>query len=90
MMNTSAPYRLLAVHHLVEGRGHEPTPLDIDEVIEHLMVAAARIGQADRALRELRRISGSTRSEGLMADRLERNLTTLRDSGNNGGRCVYP
>ena len=40
---------LQAIRHLVEGRGYEPTPLDIDEAVEHLMVAATRVGQAQRA-----------------------------------------
>lgn len=34
---------LQAIRHLVEGRGYEPSPLDIDEAVEHLMVAAARL-----------------------------------------------
>jgi len=35
---------LCAVQHLVQGRGYEPSPLDLDQAVEHLMVAARRIG----------------------------------------------
>lgn len=68
---------LQAIRHLVEGRGYEPSPLDIDEAVEHLMVAAARIDKVDQARHALQRIAGSALSAGLMADRLARNIAAL-------------
>ena len=38
------------------------------------MVAAGRIGEVDWAVQELRQISASALSAGLMADRLARNI----------------
>jgi hypothetical protein len=70
----AAQVALQAIRHLVEGRGYEPSSLDIDDAVEHLMVAAGRIGEVDWALQELRRISASALSAGLMADRLARNI----------------
>ena len=56
--------------------------LDIDEAVEHLMVAAGRIGASDWALQELRRISSLATSAGLMADRLARVLSSIDESRN--------
>ena len=70
----AAQVALQAIRHLVEGRGYEPSPLDIDDAMEHLMVAAGRIGEVDWAVQELRQISASALSAGLMADRLARNI----------------
>lgn len=78
----AAQVAVCAVRHLVQGRGYEPSPLDIDEAVEHLMVAAGRIGASDWALQELRRIASSPRSDGLMADRLARVLSAIDESGN--------
>jgi len=78
----AAQVAVCAVRHLVQGRGYEPSPLDIDEAVEHLMVATGRIGASEWALQELRRISSSPRSVGLMADRLARVLSTIDESRN--------
>ena len=75
---------LQAIRHLVEGRGYEPSPLDIDDALEHLMVAAARLGEAEWALQELRRISASALSAGLMADRLARKIADFSHVEKNG------
>ena len=72
---------LQAIRHLVEGRGYEPTPRDIDDAVEHLMVAATRIGQAERAQQVLRQIAASALSAGLMADRLAWNIAALAEAG---------
>lgn len=70
----AAQVALQAIRHLVEGRGYEPTPLDIDDAVEHLMVSAGRIGEVDWALQELRRISASALSAGLMSDWLAKKI----------------
>jgi hypothetical protein len=77
----AAQVALQAIRHLVEGRGYEPTPLDIDDAVEHVMVSAGRIGEVDWALQELRRISASALSAGLMADRLARNIDAFAHVG---------
>jgi hypothetical protein len=46
------------------------------------MIAAGRIGASDWALKELRRISSSPKSDGLMADRLARVLSAIDESRN--------
>lgn len=81
----AAQIALQAIRHLVEGRGYEPAPIDIDEAVEHLMVAATRIEQAEWALQELRRVSASALSVGIMADRLARNIAAL-NPGDKAGR----
>ena len=73
----AAQVALQAIRHLVEGRGYEPSPLNIDDAVEHLMVAAGRFGEIDWALQELRRISASALSAGPMADRLARNIDAI-------------
>jgi hypothetical protein len=80
----AAQVALHAIRHLVEGRGYEPAPIDIDDAVEHLMVAATRIDQAEWALQELRRISGSALSAGIMADRLARTIAALTQADKNG------
>jgi tetratricopeptide (TPR) repeat protein len=75
---------LQAIRHLVEGRGYEPSPLDIDEAVEHLMVAATRIEEAEQARQALRQIAGSALSAGIMAERLARNIAALEAVGRDG------
>ena len=36
---------LHAIAHLLAGRGYDPSPLDIDEAVTHVMAASARAGQ---------------------------------------------
>lgn len=76
---------LQAIRHLVQGRGYEPSPLDIDEAVEHLMVAAEQLGEAQWALCQLHRLAGSALSAGPMAERLARNIAILEAAGREGG-----
>jgi hypothetical protein len=75
---------LQAIRHLVEGRGYEPSPLDIDEAVEHLLVAAARLDEVDQARQALQRIAGSALSAGPTADRLARNIAALSVADRDG------
>lgn len=75
---------LHAIRHLVEGRGYEPTPLDIDEAVGNLMVAAARLDAVDQARQALRRTAGSALSAGPMTERLVRNIAALGAAGWDG------
>jgi hypothetical protein len=45
----SANVALCAIRHLLYGRGYEPTTLDILHAYDHLMTAAASMGQTDQA-----------------------------------------
>lgn len=75
---------LQAIRHLLEGRGYEPSPIDIDEAVEHLMVAAARLDEVDQARQALQRIAGTALSAGLMAERLAWNIAALSEADRDG------
>jgi hypothetical protein len=67
----AAQVGLQAIGHLLAGRGYEPSPLDIDEAVTNVMAAAERIGQGDRLLRELQRLSANAATNVLMSARLK-------------------
>ena len=75
---------LQAIRHLLEGRGYEPSPIDIDEAVEHLMVAAARLDEVDQARQALQRIAGTALSAGLMVERLAWNIAALSEADRDG------
>ena len=75
---------LQAIRHLLEGRGYEPSPIDIDDAVEHLMVAAARLDEVDQARQALQRIAGTALSAGLMAERLAWNIAALSEADRDG------
>ena len=66
-----------AIAHLLAGRGYEPSPLDIDEAVTHVMAAAERIGQGDRVLRELQRLSANAATDVLMSARLKSRIADI-------------
>ena len=47
---------LQAITHLLAGRGYDISPADLDEAVEHLMAAWARLGKTAWAIDELRRM----------------------------------
>ncbi|WP_323037740.1 hypothetical protein [Pararhodobacter sp.] len=67
----AAQVGLFAIGHLLAGHGYEPSPLDIDEAVTHVMAAAKRIGQGDRVLREVQRLSANAATDVLMSARLK-------------------
>jgi hypothetical protein len=73
----AAQVGLHAIGHLLAGRGYEPSPLDIDEAVTHVMAAAERIGQGDRVLRELQRLSANTATNVLMSARLKSRIADI-------------
>jgi hypothetical protein len=75
---------LQAIRHLLEGRGYEPSPIDIDDAVEHLMVAAARLDEVDQARQALQRIAGTALSAGLMVERLAWNIAALSEADRDG------
>ena len=75
---------LQAIRHLLEGRGYEPSPIDIDEAVEHLMVAATRLDEVDQARQALQRIAGTALSAGLMVERLAWNIAALSEADRDG------
>ena len=75
---------LQAIRHLLEGRGYEPSPIDIDDAVEHLIVAAARLDEVDQARQALQRIAGTALSAGLMAERLAWNIAALSEADRDG------
>ncbi len=66
-----------AIGHLLAGRGYEPSPLDIDEAVTHVVVAAARIGQGERVLRELHRLAANTATDVIMSARLKSRIADI-------------
>ena len=73
----AAQVGLHAIGHLLAGRGYEPSPLDIDEAVTHVMAAAERIGQGDRVLRELQRLSANAATNVLMLARLKSRIADM-------------
>ncbi|WP_232295652.1 hypothetical protein [Pseudorhodobacter aquimaris] len=73
----AAQVGLQAIGHLLAGRGYEPSPLDIDEAVTNVMAAAERIGQGDRLLRELQRLSANAATNVLMSARLKSRIADI-------------
>lgn len=73
----AAQVGLHAIAHLLAGRGYEPSPLDIDEAVTHVMAASARIRQGDRMLRELHRLAANAASDVIMSARLKSRITDI-------------
>uniref|UniRef100_UPI0040473A41 hypothetical protein n=2 Tax=Yoonia sp. TaxID=2212373 RepID=UPI0040473A41 len=73
----AAQVGLHAIGHLLAGRGYEPSPLDIDEAVTHVMAAAERIGQGERVLRELQRLSANAATNVSMSARLKSRITDI-------------
>ncbi|MDA0222589.1 MAG: hypothetical protein O3C11_04590, partial [Proteobacteria bacterium] len=77
----AAQVGLHAIAHLLAGRGYEQSPLDIDEAVTHVMAASARIGQGDRVLRELQRLSANAATDVLMSARLKSRIADIEKAG---------
>jgi hypothetical protein len=74
----TAKIALLALGHLIAGRGYEPNPLLIDQAVDHLLAASSRIGARQWATDHLTRLfqepdpSGRDVMRRVLAARLER------------------
>ena len=53
----AATVAMLALMHLLAGRGYEPRVSEADDAIRHLMAASRRIDTVDWALQELRKLA---------------------------------
>jgi len=73
----AAQVGLHAIAHLLAGRGYEPSPLDIDEAVIHVMAASARIGQGDAVLRELQRLAANAATDVIMSARLKSQIANI-------------
>ncbi|WP_323033177.1 hypothetical protein [Paracoccus sp. (in: a-proteobacteria)] len=73
----AAQVGLHAIAHLLAGRGYEPSPLDIDEAVTHVMAASARIGQGGAVLRELQRLSANAATDVIMSARLKSRIADI-------------
>jgi hypothetical protein len=73
----AAQVGLHAIAHLLAGRGYEPSPLDIDEAVSHVLAASARIGQGDAALRQLQRLAANTATDVIMSARLKSRIADI-------------
>jgi hypothetical protein len=73
----AAEVALHAIRHLLAGRGYEPSPLDIDEAVDHLMNASTRIDRRGWAITALQRLMETTPGDDLMQRRLGQKLTEL-------------
>jgi hypothetical protein len=73
----AAQVGLHAIAHLLAGRGYEPSPLDIDEAVAHVMAASARIGQGDQVLRELQRLATNIATDVIMSARLKSRIADI-------------
>ena len=73
----AAQVGLHAITHLLAGRGYEPSPLDIDEAVAHVMTASARIGQGDAVLRELQRLAANSATDVIMTARLKSRIADI-------------
>jgi hypothetical protein len=74
----AAQVGLHAIAHLLAGRGYEPSPLDMDEAITHVMAASARIGQGEAALRELQRLAANAATDVIMSARLKSRIAAIQ------------
>jgi hypothetical protein len=73
----AAQVGLHAIAHLLAGRGYEPSPLDIDEAVIHVMAASARIGQGDAILRELQRLAANAATDVIMSARVKSRIADI-------------
>jgi hypothetical protein len=73
----AAQVGLHAITHLLAGRGYEPSPLDIDEAVSHVMAASARIGQGEAVLRELQRLAANAATDVFMSARLRTRIADI-------------
>ena len=74
----AAQVGLHAIAHLLAGRGYEPSPLDIDEAVTHVMASSARIGQWDAVLRELHRVAANAATDVIMSARLKSRIVDIK------------
>ena len=77
----AAQVGLHAIAHLLAGRGYEPSPLDIDEAVTHVMNASALIGQGDAVLRDLQRLAANSATGVIMTARLKSRIADI-EKGN--------
>jgi hypothetical protein len=75
----AAQVGLHAIAHLLAGRGYEPSPLDVDEAVTHVMAASARIGQGDAVLRELQRLAANAATDVIMSARLKSRIADIEE-----------
>ena len=78
----AAQVALQAIAHLLAGVGYEPSPLDIDVAVGHLMAASGRIGRTAWAIEELTRLAHHDDRNDPMAQRLSLKLAALEASFN--------
>lgn len=76
----AAQVALHGIRHLIDGRGYEPTPSDIDEAVDHLMAACKRNDKIDWAVQELRRMVAVPNAVSIMVERLRKRLATMEAS----------
>ena len=73
----AAQVGVYAIGHLLAGRGYEPSPIDIDEAVKHVMAAADRIEQRVRVLRELQRLAANAAADVNMSARLKSRIADI-------------
>ena len=73
----AAQVALHAIAHLRTGLGYEPSPLEIDAAVDHLMAASRRIGRTAWAIEELRRLEHQDDRDDPMARRLSLKLAAV-------------
>jgi len=71
----AAQVALQALHHLVHGRGYEPSIVDVDDAFEYLMAAAAQCSAHSWAYEQASHLVTNTPPSAPMAERLRHNLT---------------
>jgi hypothetical protein len=77
----AAQVAVYAVSQLLADRGYDAIPLDIDEALGYLMVAADKIGQRSWAIAQLTHLARGNHRDDLMAKRLALKLAELEASG---------
>lgn len=73
----AAQVGLHAIGHLLERRGYDPSPLDIDEAVTHVMAASVRIGEGERVLHELHRLAANAATDVIMSARLKSRIADI-------------
>ena len=68
---------LHAIGHLLSGRGYDPSPLDIDAAVGHVMAASERLGKSDEAIQELERLAGNAAADVMMSASLKSKLSDI-------------
>ncbi len=74
----AAEVGLHAIAHLLAGRGYEPSPVDIDEAVAHVMAASVRTGQEEQAQGELERLATNVPADAQMLARLQDRIAKIR------------